>query len=59
MLKLITPLRVLFNLDSSKIAAQPKLFTAFLNKIHEALKNPDSELAKKVHPALKIEVNLP
>lgn len=59
MLKLITPFRVLFNLDSSKIAAQPTLFTEFLRKTQEALDNPDSTLSRKLHPGLKVEAKLP
>ena len=59
MLKLITPFRVLFNLDSSKIAAQPKVFAGFLEKVRDAVADPNSALAKKIHPALEVEVNLP
>ncbi|TAL32661.1 MAG: hypothetical protein EPN97_09855 [Alphaproteobacteria bacterium] len=59
MLKVNTPFRVLFNLDSSKIAAQPGAFTEFLKKVRAALDDPHSSLAKKIHPALDIEVNLP
>lgn len=59
MLKLITPFRVLFNLDSSKVAAQPMLFTEFLKKTQEALDNPNSTLARRLHPALKVEAKLP
>lgn len=59
MLKLITPFRVLFNLDSSKIAAQPTLFTEFLKKTQEALDNPETALARSLHPALKVEAKLP
>lgn len=59
MLKLITPFRVLFNLDSSKIAAQPTLFTEFLRKTQEAIDNPASTLARRLHPALKVEAKLP
>ena len=59
MLKLITPVRVLFNLDSSKIAARPKAFIDFLGKVKTELDDPDSDLAKKTHPALDVEVVLP
>jgi len=59
MLKLITPFRVLFNLDSSKIAARPAVFMEFLHKVQDALENPASTLARTLNPALQVMVNLP
>jgi hypothetical protein len=59
MLKLIAPFRVLFNLDSSLIVAQPSGFTEFLKQIREALSKPDSALVSRLNPALDITVNLP
>ena len=59
MLKVNTPFRVFFNLDSSKVAAQPGAFMEFLKKVRAALDDPNTELAKKTHPALDVEVNMP
>jgi hypothetical protein len=59
MFKINTPFRVLFNLDTSRIAAQPVLFAAFLKKVDEALQNSESALSKTAHPGLDIDINLP
>src|SRR4051812_22250368 len=59
MLKVNTPFRVFFNLDSSRVAAQPGAFAEFLRKARAALDDPNTALAKKTHPALDVEVNLP
>jgi hypothetical protein len=57
-MKIITPVRVLFNLDSSKIAAQPARFTEFLKQLRAALSDTGSELAQTIHPAVDVEVNV-
>lgn len=59
MLKLITPVRVLFNLDTSRIAAHPKMFIDFLGKVKNELNDAQSEFVKRIHPALEVEVILP
>jgi hypothetical protein len=57
-LKVVTPIRVVFNLDSSKIAARPPLFMEFLKNVRAALDDPNSALSKQVNPALDVDINL-
>jgi hypothetical protein len=59
MLKFIAPFRALFSLDSSLIAANPARFSEFLKRVGSEIGNPQSALAKKIHPSLVVDVNIP
>lgn len=59
MLKLIAPFRAYFNLDSSLVATDPDGFIDFLVLIRDELAVPGSNIHKKIHPALDVEVNVP
>lgn len=59
MLKLIAPIRMLFSLDSSLIAAQPLEYNNFLRRLHAAFEEPGHPLKSRIHSGLEVEVNLP